>query len=112
LRQNFALCGCFDCVEALADANQHDFKNKELICFAQAGLGASKFPWCQWLFILHPVSLDSIHCSNANLHFYRYDSRADVIVFSSDNVIDLGRSQPQSFISSAFARTISELTSI
>jgi len=48
-----------------------------------------QFSRCQWLFILHPVSPDSIHCSNANLHFYRYDSGADVIVFSSDNVVDL-----------------------
>lgn len=26
-----------------------DFENKARICSVHAGLGASKFPWCQWL---------------------------------------------------------------
>jgi len=59
----------------------------------QIGLGTSEFSWCQWLFVFHPVSPDSIDCSDTDLHLDRYDSGANVITFSSDDVFDFGRSQ-------------------
>ena len=43
--------------------------------------------------VFHPMSPDTIYCSDTNLHFCCDDSEANVIGFCSDNIFDLGRSQ-------------------
>ena len=69
-----------------------DFQNKALIFFVEIGLGASEFSRCQWLFVFHPMSPDTIYRSDANLHLFCDDSGANVVGFSSNDVFDLGRS--------------------
>jgi len=63
------------------------------------GLGRSDRSWNVRIFLVsmtlcfHPMSPDSINCSDADLHLDRYDSGANVITFSSNYVFDFGRSQ-------------------
>ena len=49
--------------------------------------------WRPWLLVFHPVTPDTIYCSDANLHLFGNDFGADVVGFCPDYVLDLGRSQ-------------------
>jgi hypothetical protein len=67
-----------------------DFLIEEAVLIGQIGLGTSEYSRCQWLLVLHPVSPDSIDCSDTGLHLDRYDSGDNVIASSSDNIMDFG----------------------